>query len=538
MKKKHTRLSRVAGGQNKHFTPYFNQIHSLPKQVQHLYKTPNVQYRTPAFVKQDETFTTHDEMMDFIYQLSKNNEQVRLEIIAHSLEGREIPLLIFSTSHHNQVEFSRKPTVWLQAQIHGDEPAAGEAALVIAKKLARGTLGDNVLQAMNIIIIPCINPDSSYYFQRHTITGLNGNREHLNLNMIELESLHQAFNKYNPEVVIDAHEYGLSPQFNDIGLKGALKYADVLIQTGKNLNIPKILREKSDIWFKKNIFLDLKQQNFSHDTYYTVANPAGKQPVLCEGGVNAAIGRNTFALKPCFSILVETLGIGLGRENFLRRVTGQVLSHMSIIKTVQDKGLEIQQAILEAREKICQTGRRGKDNGRIILTNKLKEVLDHGIDIVDIAQGKVVNFPTTYYSATKATATLKRKRPNAYILPPGFCQVVAKLMIHGIKIDQLSSDQTLSVECFHVVKREVVNEGRQPKSKLTTNITIEERLFLKGSYLIRSDQERALIASLALEPESTASYFTHNIIASYVAAELPVYRYFGKIDFPSENVKT
>lgn len=539
MNNQHVRLSRIAGGQNKQFTPYFNQLYTLPKQVKQLYETPTThyRYRTPAFIKQDESFTSQDEMMTFINKLSNHNELLQLEIIAHSLEGREIPILIFSTSHHNEDEFQRKPTVWLQAQIHGDEPAAGEAALVIAKKLSRGTLGDRVLQAMNIVIIPRINPDSAFYFQRHTVTGLNGNREHLNLGMVELKAIHQVFNKYNPEVVIDTHEYGLYPQFNDIGLKGSLKHADVLIQTGKNLNIPKSLREKSDSLFKHAIFSTLKQHGFSYDTYYTVSDSTGKRPKLFEGGTNATIGRNVYALKPSFSILVETLGIGLGRENFARRVMGQVLSYKAIIETVRDRASDIQQAVTTARNNIRQSGCQGQDNGLIILSNKLKKVDNRTIDIVDVAQGSVVRSPMIYYSATDAVATLKRKRPNAYLLPPGFNDVIKKLQIHGVEIDQLDKDRSITVECFHVVKREVINEGRQPKSKLTTNITTEERLFLRGSYFIRSDQVRALIASLALEPESPASYFTHNIIASYVATELPVYRYFGNMDVLSKNVE-
>src|SRR5690625_5032298 len=130
---------RIAGGQNKHFTPYYKQIYFPPNGVLKNYETPEVTYQTPAFEKKEKAFTTQEEMMEFLYEITTNNESVQLEIIAHSREGREVPLLIFSSSHKDQEAFRKKPTVWLQAQIHGDEPAAGESALVIAEQLARGS---------------------------------------------------------------------------------------------------------------------------------------------------------------------------------------------------------------------------------------------------------------------------------------------------------------------------------------------------------------------------------------------------------------
>ncbi|HLS06861.1 MAG TPA: M14 family metallocarboxypeptidase [Bacillota bacterium] len=527
-----TNNNRIAGGQNKHFSPYYKQTYFPPEKVMELYQTPNVTYQTPAFLKEEETFTTQEEMMDFLYGLTVNNDDVRLEIIAHSVEGREVPLLIFSTSHDDQDAFAAKPTVWLQAQVHGDEPAAGESALVIAKQLADGKLGDELLDQMNVLIVPRMNPDSMFYFQRNSAEGLNGNRDHINLEMTELQAIHETFNQYNPEVVIDAHEYGATPQFDDIGNEGALKYHDVLLQTGKNLNIPEEIRQISDEWFMKDAFAALEAENLSYGTYYTVAEAKGLQPTLHEGGVNAGTGRNTFGLKPSISILVETLGIGIGRANFLRRVFGQVTTHIAILKTVLAKGAAVKQFIKQAYEDISQAGNKGKANGSVVLKSKLVETNEQYLKVVDIAKGKVIEIPVAYYSATKSVATMKRKRPTAYILPPAYQAIVEKLKLHGITVERLADDQLLNVECFELVQREVINEGSHPTNKLTTNITSEERLFLAGSYFIRSAQARALLASLALEPESDASFFAHNFIPTYVSEELPVYRIINEIDFP------
>lgn len=532
MDQEHDNNIRIAGGQNKHFTPYYKQTYIPPGKVEQLYPKPTETFTTPAFLKNDKAFTTQEEMMAFLYDLCEHHDRLKLEIIAYSLENREVPMLIFSTSLDDKIAFKQKPTVWLQAQIHGDEPAAGESALVIAQRLAKGSLGDKYLDKMNVIIIPRMNPDSMYYFQRNSVNGLNGNRDHINLEMPELQAIHQKFNEFEPEVVIDAHEYGATSQFKNIGVEGALKYHDVLLQTGKNLNIPEDIRKLSDKWFMKEAFQTLEKNKLSYGTYYTVAESESTIPTIYEGGLHAGTGRNTFALKPSFSILVETIGIGIGRDHFLRRVFGQVITHQSILQTVYNRQEDIMQVVKEARKHICITGEQGYDNSSVILKSKLADAKEDHLQVIDIAKGKLIEIPISYHSATGAMAIMKRIRPNAYILPPAYASVIKKLQFQGIKIERLVKQQILDVECFEVIQREIMNENDRPLSKLTTNVTTEKRKFLPGSLIIRSNQPRALIASLALEPEANSSFFTQNLMPSYVKEELPIYRYMGPIDFP------
>lgn len=529
---KQTKKLRAAGAYNEHFTPYFGQYYFLPKQVQQMYPTLDLTYSSPAFTQNEQAFTSQEQMMDFLNDLTQNNDHVRMEIIGHSLEGREVPMLVFTTSKEQSEAFNNKPTVWLQAQVHGNEPAAGESALIIADQLANGQLGEDVLNDINVIIIPRMNPDSSYYFERNSVTQLNGNRDHINLEMPELQAIHRVFHKYNPEVVIDAHEYGAIPQYEDVGEEGALKYHDVLLLSGKNLNIPEEIRQKSDKWFIENPFKELDKKGYSYGAYYTVSSSKGPIPTLLEGGVDAGTGRNAFALKPSFSILVETLGIGIGRENFLRRVDGQVVTHTSILKTVVQHADEVKDIIHRARVNIIESGNKGQNNGTVVLQSERKKVNDALAKAIDIGKGEVIEIPVTYYSATHSYPTLERKRPNAYILPPAYHHIVEKLINQGAKVEQLAEGQILEVECFEVVDREVNNKGDRPLSKLTTNIHTEKRYFDKGSYVIRSAQAVANLVSLALEPESESSYFTYNFFPTYIEGELPVYRYMSTFDFP------
>lgn len=519
--------AQAAGMSNEVFEPYFRQWFEYPPHVQDLFKELNVEFTTPAFTKEDRSFTSQEEMMAFLYGLVATCDHVKMEILGNSLEQREIPMLTFSTSVEGSEEFTLKPTVWLQAQVHGNEPAAGESALVIAQELASGSLMD-VLEDINVVMVPRMNPDSGYYFERNSTMNLNGNRDHMNVEMVELQVIHAAFNRFTPEVVIDAHEYRAFTSYDHKGEEGALNAQDVLLLSGKNLNIPEQVRQKADEWFIEKPFEKLAEQDYSYGEYYVVSEPNKDIPLIVEGGTDAGTGRNAFALKPSFCILVETLGIGIGRGNFLRRVNGQVITHTSIIRTTAAQAKEVRSVIQSAREEIVKGAEKGKDNDSIIIQSERIEEKGQTMEAIDVATGELVEFAIEFYSSTNAVPTLERKRPTAYVFPPAFHEIAKKLEILGAKVEKLTEGTELDVECYEVVERDISNTGDRPLSVFKTSIEENKRYFDKGSYVIVGAQASGHIVSLALEPESVDSYFTYNFFPNYVHGELPVYRYMKK----------
>lgn len=527
---------RAAGRKNKYFTPYYAKSYYPPKQVLDLFPNPAVPFRTPGFTPGQKEFTSQKQMMDFLHRLNRDSDLMRMETIGHSLEGREIPLLLFTTSENEAArDFKYKPTVWLHAQLHGNEPAAGESALIMAEKLASESLGRKLLNDINVVIIPRMNPDSAFYFERLSVTQLDGNRDHMNLEMPELRAIHSAFNHFQPEIVIDAHEYEATPQYNHIGAEGALKYHDVTILPAKNLNVPEIIRKKSEEWFISSAYKDLKKAGLSHGHYYTVKAPKGKKPIITEGGVNAGTGRNTFGLKPSFSILVETLGIGIGRDTFRRRVVGQVTTHTSILRKAKEHAADIKAVVKDVRDDIRDKGRLGENNGRIVLKSRNIEMEDQSMKAIDIAEGKVIDIPIRYFSSTDSIPTMTRTRPNAYIMPPGYHRIATKLSILGIKVQKLKETQELEVECYNILDKDVDHSEEGMRIKVRTKIEKKRLLFTKGSYVMSGAQPTAHLLSLALEPESDASYIAQGYFPLGVNEEIPIYRYMNPLTFALED---
>src|SRR5699024_10046173 len=181
--------------------------------------------------------------MSFVRDLTEESQLVDMAIIGHSTEGKEIPMLMFRKGEDHK----EKPNVWIQGQIHGNEPAGGETALVMAKKLA-GEFGEDILEKINVNIVPRVNPDGAYYFTRQTALNLDANRDHFKLETPEINAIHKALHEFQPDVSIVGHEYGTrytSELFKNIGKEGALSHHDILLNPGLNPEIPTQVRDMS-----------------------------------------------------------------------------------------------------------------------------------------------------------------------------------------------------------------------------------------------------------------------------------------------------
>ena len=101
-----------------------------------------------------------------------------------------------------------RPVVWLQGLQQGDEPAGGEAMLAIAERLAAGDLAQ-LLDRITVLIVPRANPDGAARFTRRTANGIDINRDHVKFDLPETAVVHRAMNAYQPQVVVDCHEFSV-----------------------------------------------------------------------------------------------------------------------------------------------------------------------------------------------------------------------------------------------------------------------------------------------------------------------------------------
>ena len=88
-----------------------------------------------------------------------------------------------------------RPVVVLTGLQHGNEPAGGEAMLVLARQLTLGELRP-LLNRLTVVMVPHANPDGAYYFQRSPYRNTDINRDHVKLDLPETRALHRVVNEF------------------------------------------------------------------------------------------------------------------------------------------------------------------------------------------------------------------------------------------------------------------------------------------------------------------------------------------------------
>lgn len=514
-----------------------------PKEiVEEYFKAPKLPHKTPGIASDREGFTTHEEMMELLSKEVKNSKYMTMRIIGESQEGRKIPIVILDKNGYttgNQLRDTGKPVVWLQAQIHGNEPAASEGALQLLKDFSDEAFASKILDKISIVILPRFNVDGSYYFQRPTAMMIDCNRDHLKFDIPESIIVHKTFNEFTPEVVIDLHEYSVQSTFSQLKPKGALTYYDLLISSAKNLNIPEEVRKMSDSLFVKAVEKKLDEVGISNAPYYTTKKNNDDTYTLTEAGKDAKIGRNAYGLSPSFSFLIETRGIGIGRENFERRVYSQYIAAREIIVTAANNAKAVKDTIVTARKNISKLGTSPSEDNVIVLASQDKLIKDHPFKVIDLETKKIREITVDFMSTTEATPIKTRTRPTAYILPPAYHDIAKKLSYSGVNVRKLDADINLDVETYKITNSEVETryyEGHY-RNTVTVDVLKENVKFLKGSYVFIMNQPQANIIALSLEPDAEDSFVKFNFFPVNVGNKVPIYRYMGTEKLNASIVK-
>ncbi|MBO5868899.1 MAG: hypothetical protein J6Q54_08330, partial [Oscillospiraceae bacterium] len=213
-------------------------------------------FRTPQFLRKPGTpgrhmQTTNEEVAEFIKKLDAGCEYMHVFSLGKSPKyGYDMPLVLFTKEDvkgkslaqiAEQFHQGHKPIIQYTAQCHSLEPASCEGALAMMLRLCED-YGEQVLDSVNIYIIPRINPDGAFEVTRVSpTTGEDMNRDYLRTNNAEVRMVIGAYNLFLPEVAIDGHEKKHYPLRED-----ASCCHDMELQTGAGaLNHPEAMTRRT-----------------------------------------------------------------------------------------------------------------------------------------------------------------------------------------------------------------------------------------------------------------------------------------------------
>ncbi len=487
---------------------------------------------TPVFADgKKHQATTQEEMEAYIADLDDVNDHMYVYSIGQSAEGKNIPIVIFSLTDLSDAETledaaalinaNEKLTVHYQAQIHGNEPAGGEAALATIGRLDTA-YGDRLLEKMNIYVIPRLNPDGSEDYVRIVPSDkLNGNRDMLMAQTLEVQAHHYAYNLFMPELAIDGHEYTVDNTNNNQA------YKDMMMAGGYNGN------SGADFaLFTEDIILQtgayLKTKGLDYSFYTNITNN------------NYSVSGTIYAgLRGSVSFLLESRGIGFGNHTMDRRVISHLIALESIFEYAYNNTEAVQAASDAERQRIINNGKTYEDTD-VLAVSHVKvsdERLSHVTDKYNYLTGEKTG--TIDVTPVKYVADTTRVRPTAYVIPAGqdWTQNVLDMFdLHAISYYYVEAGTAINLQQYFGT---------------TEGITLGDEqavVFGKGAYVATMNQSSALILTSLMEPDLQDEYFEETnsgveavygnfaqlgVIPAY-GESFPIYRYCHDLNTESK----
>lgn len=219
------------------------------------------------------------------------------------------------------------------------------------------------------------------------------------------------------------------------------------------------------------------------------------------------------------TILLETRGIRLADQHFQRRVATQLVKISSILETAAFNFDHVYSTLERAAEEFINS------DDDIVVT-------EHGVQgnrtftFVDTTNGSIVQVPVRYTSTQPSVANLTRTRPEGYVIPRTYTDLVSRLSDSGVEVETLPDEFRGPVEVLNITSvrfGDGYDEGTVPVT-VTTETYRKEILLPAGSFWVSTRQKYAGLAFATLEPESRDGYVTFGILPVAVGSDYPVFR--------------
>lgn len=463
----------------------------------------------------------YQEAVDFCRRLSAVSPYARYASFGRSGEGRELPLLILSRDRAFTPEAARatgKPLVLFQNCIHAGECAGKDASLELARDiLITGTRKD-LLDHVNVLIMPIFSVDGHERFGPHnrvnqngpkemgwrvTAANLNLNRDYVKADAVEMQAWLQAWVAWQPDLLFDNHTTDGSDH----------QYVLLYAATSDDL-----VAEPIAAWVDETLLPSVLPP-LEADGHAPFPYGGPRDSTDLSQGIDTysaysprfSTGYAAICNRP--SVLVEAHAL----KSYARRVRATYAIMRYTLEELNRRPDALRDAIRAADERAVAT--RGGDgpDGQVVLTlentDESEPVAYRAVEFTvrqsDITGGKIIDYSdqpvtvqTRLYSETRAGKTVGP--PVAYLVPPQWTDVIERLELHGIAYFRLAQAAELDVESYRFEDATFSSrpfEGRQVPTYKTIP-TSETRVFVAGTVVVPLDQPRAKVAVHLLEPEA------------------------------------
>ena len=473
---------------------------------------PTVRYETPGLETGRTTYTTQREIEQWLRELANKSlgSGALLGLVTAGTSQRGLPIQALVATRARSIEPRAldaldRPTVMLVAQQRGDEPAAAEAMLVIARELAPGGLLEPLLARINVVVVPRANPDGALAGLRATANGVDMTHDHLLLRTPEAQALASLVRDYRPTVVLDAGEFVAAGPY--LQKYQALQRPDVQLQYAGTANAHEFITKAAREWLQEPMSAALTDAQLTSDWYAsTAADPQAL--ALSMGSIAPDTLRNASALRNSLGLMVRSRGVGIGRTHLQRRVHSQVVAISSALRSTAERASELAQVQSFARRDIAAKACRQQMLVQAAQTPEQREVT-----MLQPETGADYSVRVDWNSSLTLRPLSSRVRPCGYWLAAETTPAVERLEQLGVQVLRVAEGASLIADNFTPSPGTAAPAGGSIR-RVQVTPTRGGVEAAPGSYYVPMNQPAAHLAAAALEPDTDFSFFAHHVIGN------------------------
>ena len=186
-------------------------------------------------------YTKYKEVIQFIKeQAARHPNLIKIGSIGETQRGRDQISVLLT---NQKIPDKDKLRVTLIGCVHGNEPISTEGMLFLIYRLTQETQYADLLDHMQILVLPDVNADGRESDKRTSSNGIDLNRDLTSLDAPESRNIKTAINQFDPQVVLDFHEFNPHrSDFKELSDCYSIGYDAMFLYTG-NLNVDPAIRK-------------------------------------------------------------------------------------------------------------------------------------------------------------------------------------------------------------------------------------------------------------------------------------------------------
>lgn len=466
----------------------------------------------------------YEETVTWLRRLVGEAPELEMVSIGRSLQGRDIWMVIASADRafdSEAMKTSGKPLLLAHSGIHAGEIDGKDAGLMLLRDMTVSAKRKELLRRASFLFIPILNVDGherrSAYNRinqrgpvemgwRTNARNQNLNRDFTKLDTPGVRALIAVFSQWQPDLYLDLHVTDGADYQYDITFGG----------NGRDGWSPAIGDWIEDVY---------------RPAINTVLSDNGHEPgglIFAANGMDMKDGFLTWSGNPRFSngygdaihlpsILVENHSL----KPYKRRVLGTYVLLAETLDLLARETQSLRKARDTDQRRRPQTIPLGFERDE---TSRVKSVPFKGI-VSQRYPGPVSGAEVVRWTGQPVTETIPEifiakptvliEPPAAYIIPQAWSDVVERIALHGISVEQISEPLTTRAEIYHLPGAGIAEPSDWTPNPFEGHIRIDpgepvkqviETTFPIGSYRISTDQALGELLVLMLEPQAPDSF--------------------------------